>query len=124
MQPVVTGAGVLNTAGLPSGSVVAGILDPAGGINRTYNPSSVGLSPASGNTAASWLPATNGAITAASVLDNYWRAIPGQTDATTPKIGQVTLNLIPATNDTVRASSVMNFKLSPNALVILASGTF
>jgi hypothetical protein len=124
VQPVVLNSGALNTAGIPSGSVVAGILDPAGGINRMYNPTSVGFAPAGGDTAAHWLPATSAALTAASVLDNYWRSIPGQTDATVAKIGQVTMNLTAATADTVRASSVMSFKLSPNALVVLASGTF
>lgn len=129
VQPVVLNTGTdaapvyaLNTSGIPSGSVVAGILDPAGGLNRQYNPTTVGFTPTSGDTAAHWLPATNGALTAASVQDNIWTPITGSTGAT--KFGQVTLNLTPAAADTVRASSVMNFKLSPNAFVILASGTF
>jgi hypothetical protein len=38
--------------------------------------------------------------------------------------GQVQLYLTPAAANTVEASSVMNYYLSPRALVILATSTF
>lgn len=127
--PVVVNSGTdaapvytLNTAGLPAATVVAGILDPAGGINRTYNPTTVGYAPVSGDAANKWLPVTSAVVSATQVQDNYWTPVTGTTGAT--KVGQVSLNLTPAALDTVRASSVMQFKLSPNALVITASGTF
>jgi hypothetical protein len=103
--------------------VVAGILDPAGGINRQYNPTSVGFTPTTGDTAAHWLPVVT-SIAATTVNDQYWAPVPGVSQAANNKIGQVSLLLTAATADTVRASSVMQFKLSPNAFVIIATGTF
>ena len=126
VAPVVLANGTLNTAAIVAGtSRVAGILDPANGINRQYNPTSVGFAPVGGtDTAATWLPLVK-SISSVSVNDQYWTAVPGNT---TPqpnnKIGQVSLNLTAATADTVRASSVMQFKLSQNAFVITATGTF
>lgn len=124
VQPVVSSAGVLNASIVAGTSRVAGILDPAGGLNRQYNPTSVGFAPVTGtDTAATWLPLVS-SIAVTGVLDNYWLAIPGQSAATVAKPGVVTLVLTAATADTVRASSVMNFKLSSNAFVIIATGTF
>jgi hypothetical protein len=131
VQPVVSAAGVLNASIVAGTSRVAGILDPAGGINRMYNPTSVGFSPLGGtDTAATWLPIVT-SISASSVNDQYWAPTfqsGGQTGATVvnpnTKVGQVQLLLTAATADTVRASSVMQFKLSPNAFVIVATGTF
>lgn len=125
--PAVTGAGVLNTSGLPAGTVVAGILDPANGVHRIFNPQVVGLPVASGDAYTKWLPviATAG-LTAASVLDNYWTSIPGQSNQTTPKLGQISMPLTPAAADTVNSSSTFaNTKVSANALVITCTaGTF
>lgn len=131
VQPVVTSAGALNTNIVAGTSRVAGILDPAGGINRMYNPTSVGFTPQTGtDTAATWLPLV-ASITGSSVNDQYWASTfqsGGQSGATivnpNTKYGQVQLVLTAATADTVRASSVMNFKLSSNAFVIVATGTF
>lgn len=129
VAPVVLANGTLNTAAIVAGtSRVAGILDPAGGINRQYNPTSVGFAPVGGtDTAATWLPLVS-SITATTVNDQYWQPVftGGTTQVPQPnnKIGQVTLNLTPATADTVRASSVMQFKLSQGAFVITATGTF
>lgn len=110
---------------LTSGTVVAGILDPAGGINRMYNPTSVGFTPSNGDAVGKWLPAINSAgLVPTTVNDQYWASIPGQSGAANNKTGQLSLTLTAGTADTVRASSVMNFKLSPNAIVLTASGTF
>jgi hypothetical protein len=114
-------------------SRVAGILDPAGGINRMYNPTSVGLTPAGGDATSLWLPLVS-AITPTSVNDLYWAPVASGvgSNSSTPsvainpntKYGQITLNLTAGTSDTVRASSVMTFKLSQGAFVIIATGTF
>jgi len=123
--PVVTSAGALNASIVAGTSRVAGILDPVAGINRMYNPTSVGFAPVGGtDTAATWLPLVS-SISATSVNDQYWTPVPGNTvPQPNNKIGTVSLNLTPATADTVRASSVMQFKLSQNAFVIIATGTF
>lgn len=131
VQPVVTSAGVLNTNIVVNTSRVAGVLDPVSGINRMYNPTSVGFAPVTTvDTAATWLPLVT-AISATTVNDQYWQPVfqgnsGGTQQVAQPnnKIGQVSLTLTPATADTVRASSVMQFKLSQNAFVILATGTF
>lgn len=130
VQPVTTSAGVLNTNIVAGTSRVAGILDPAGGLNRMYNPTAVGFAPVTGtDTAATWLPIVT-SIAASSVNDQYWTPtfVGTQTGATVvnpnTKIGQVQLVLTAATADTVRASSVMNFRLSQYAFVIIATGTF
>lgn len=132
VAPVVSAAGVLNTAAIIAGtSRVAGILDPVAGINRMYNPTSVGFAPVGGtDTAATWLPLVS-AISAVTVNDQYWQPVfqgnsGGSQQVAQPntKTGQVILNLTPATADTVRASSVMQFRLSANAFVITATGTF
>jgi hypothetical protein len=124
--PVVTGAGALNTAGLPAGTVVGGILDPANGVHRIFNPQVIGLPVAGGDAYTKWLPtiATAG-LTAASVVDNYWLAIPGQSAGAT-KYGQISMPLTPAAADTVNASSTLvNTKVSANAFVITCTaGTF
>lgn len=130
VQPVVLNTGTdaapvysLNTAGIPAGAVVAGILDPVNGINRMYNPTSVGYTPTATDAVGKWLPAvTSAGLTATTIQDNYWTPATGSAGAN--KFGQVSLNLTAGTSDAVRASSVMNFKLSQNAFVIVASGTF
>lgn len=115
----------LNTTSLPAATVIAGILDPAGGINRLYNPFTVGLTAASGDAVAKWLPQINSnGLVATQVYDNYWAAIPGQVAATSYKFGQIAVTLTPGTSDTVRASSVMSFRVSPNAFFLVATGTF
>ena len=131
VQPVVQNTGTdaapvytLNASIVAGTSVVSGILDPAGGINRQYNPVSVGFTPTTGDTAAHWLPLVSSISLVGNVLDNYWASIPGQSAATVGKPGQVQLVLTAAAADTVRASSVMNFRLSPNAFVIIATSTF
>jgi hypothetical protein len=123
--PAVTGAGALNTAGLPAATVVAGILDPANGIHKIFNPQVLGLPVASGDAYTKWLPTVTVAPTAATVNDQYWAPVPGSTQGTNNKFGQITLNLSPTSADTVNASSVMQYKLSPNAIVITCTaGTF
>jgi hypothetical protein len=122
VQPVTLNGTSLN-AGLVAGtSRVAGILDPVAGINRTYDPASVGFTPSGSDATSVWLPLLN-TITATTVNDQYWAAVPGSTQGANNKLGQVQISLTAGTSDTVRASSVMNFKLSPNALVIIATGT-
>lgn len=125
--PVVTFAGAVAT--ISAGTAVAAILDPAGGINRVYNPYTVGYSGASGpqtsDTAATWLPTVSAAgLVGVVVNDQYWAAVPGVSQAANNKVGQVLLNLVPAAKDAVRASSVMNFRLSPNAIVFTTTSTF
>jgi len=129
--PVVTGAGALNTAGLPAGTVVGGILDPANGVHRIFNPQVVGLPVAGGDTYTKWLPViSTGGITAASVNDQYWQPVfnGGTTQVPQPytKLGQISVPLTPAAADTVNASSTLvNTKVSANALVITCTaGTF
>lgn len=127
--PAVTGAGALNTAGLPAATVVAGILDPANGIHKIFNPQVAGLPVASGDAYTKWLPTVTAAPTAATVNDQYWQPVfqGGTTQVPQPnnKLGQITLNLSPAAADTVNSSSVMQYKLSSNALVVTCTaGTF
>lgn len=124
--PVVTGAGALNTAGLPAGTVVGGILDPANGVHRIFNPQTVGLPVVGGDSYTKWLPTiSTGGVTAASIVDNYWGSAPGFTSGAT-KYGQISVPLTPAAADTVNASSTLvNTKVSSNALVITCTaGTF
>lgn len=128
VYPVVTSAGVLNASivagAAGTGTAVAGILDPVAGINRMYDPASVGLVPTASDTPSTWLP-TVSAISATSVNDQYWAAVPGSTQGANNKLGTISVSLTAAAKDTVRASSVMNFKLSTNAFVIAATaGTF
>ncbi len=123
VQPVVTAAGALNTAGLIAGTtLIAGILDPVS-TQRVFNPVIEGNPVATGDAASKWLPVVD-ALTATEVFDNYWLSVPGQTAAASPKVGQVQLQLTPAAANTVEASSVMKYYLSPGALVITATGTF
>lgn len=121
--PVVTGAGALNTAGLTAGTtLIAGILDPVS-TQRIFNPQAEGNPVVSADNATKWLP-VYAALTAAQVLDNYWLPVPGQSAATVAKIGQVKLQLTPAAANTIEAPSVLTFWLSPQALLITATGTF
>lgn len=121
--PAVTGAGALNTAGLPAATVVAGILDPANGIHKIFNPQTEGNAVLTGDAYTKWLPTISVAPTAASVVDNYWTPATGSAGAT--KLGQITLNLSPAAANVVEASSVMDYKLSANALIVTCTaGTF
>lgn len=125
--PAVTGAGVLNTAGLPAGTVIAGILDPVNGVHRIFNPQTLGLPVASGDAYTKWLPViSTGGVTAATVNDQYWAPVPGSTQGANNKIGQISIPLTPAAADTVDASSTLvNTKVSQNALVITCTaGTF
>lgn len=126
VQPAVTGAGAVNTAALPAGTVIAGILDPASGVNHIFNPQTKGLPVVTGtDTAATWLPVIgpNGLV-ATTVDDEYWAPVPGSTAGPHNKFGQIQVNLVPAAKDVVDASSVMAYKVSPNALFLVASGTF
>lgn len=123
--PAVTGAGVLNTAGLPAATVVAGILDPANGIHKIFNPQAEGNAVVTGDAYTKWLPTVTVAPTAASVDDQYWKPAGGTVPSPNTKLGQITLNLSPAAANVVEASSVMQYKLSANALVITCTaGTF
>jgi hypothetical protein len=116
-------APVWTPATITAGTVVAGILDPVSGINRMYNPSSVGFTPTAGDAVGKWLPAVAGAgLTSVSVQDNYWTPVTGNSGGN--KYGQFLLTLTAGTADTVRASSVMQFRLSPNAFVLTTTGTF
>lgn len=123
--PVVTGAGALNTAGLPSGTVIAGIVDPVS-TQRIFNPQAEGNPVASGDAYNHWLPSLGAAVSAAEVDDQYWSDVPGNSvPSPNNKVGQVTLKLTPAAANTVEAPSVMTFKVSPQALVITCTaGTF
>jgi hypothetical protein len=118
VEPVVV-AGALNTSGLPATTLIAGIVDPTS-TQRIFNPVAEGNPVASGDTAAHWLPAVKtGGLFAATVTD-YIKDPTGDTT----DVGQVTLELTPAAANTVEAPSVMTFKLSPQALIITATGTF
>lgn len=114
--PVVTGAGALNTAGLPAGTVIAGVLDPTM-TQRIFNPQAEGNPVVTGDAYTKWLPAVT-SLTATSIVDNLQSGAPTE-------IGQVTLNLASAAANTVEAPSVMTQRLSPRALVITCTaGTF
>lgn len=133
VQPVITSAGVLNTAGIVAGtSLIAGILDPTS-TDRIFNPVAEGNPVASGDAASKWLPVVStGYPTATTVADNYWtpvfNGVTFDSDSAVglgqSKFGQVQLFLTPAAANTVEASSVLHFYLSPNALVLVATGTF
>jgi hypothetical protein len=130
VQPVVTGAGVLNTAGIVGGTtVIAGILDPTS-TQRIFNPQAEGNAVVTGDAYTKWLPVvTTGGLTATTINDQYWQPVfqGGTTQVPQPnnKIGQVQLQLTPAAANVVEASSVMRFYLSPQALVITCTaGTF
>jgi hypothetical protein len=125
--PVVTGAGALTAALTDGSTLIAGIVDPTS-TQRIFNPQAEGNPVASGDTAATWLPVVE-AISAASVNDQYWAPVfSGQSGATVTnpntKVGQVKLQLQAAAKNTVEAASVMTFWLSPQALLITATGTF
>jgi hypothetical protein len=130
VQPVVTGAGVLNTAGIVAGTtVIAGILDPTS-TQRIFNPQAEGNAVVTGDAYTKWLPVVaTGGLTATTVNDQYWAptfAGSGNSySATNNKIGQVQLQLTPAAANVVEASSVLKFYLSPQAIVITCTaGTF
>ena len=120
--PVLTGAGALNTAGVTLGTtMIAGILDPQN-TQKLYNPVAEGNSVTSGDNATKWLPVLQN-MTAAQVQDNWWQTIPGQSAGAT-KTGQITLTLTPAAANTVEAASPQSVKVSPDALLIVATGSF
>lgn len=117
--------GVLNTAGLPAGTVVAGLLDPANGVHRLFNPQLIGLPVASGDSYTKWLPTiSTGGIVATVIQDNYWTPVAGA--AGSNKYGQIAVPLTPAAADTVNSSSTLvNTKMSPSGFVITCTaGTF
>ena len=128
VQPVITAAGAVNTAGLVAGTtLVAGILDP-NSTQRIFNPVAEGNPVVIGtDSAATWLPVVK-SLTATTVNDQYWAPAFAESSATydnpNNQFGQVQLFLTPAAKNTVEASSVLNFYLSPHALVIVATGTF
>lgn len=117
VQPVVTGAGALNTAGIIAGTTyVAGILDPQS-TQRVFNPQAEGNAVVGGDAYTAWLPKVS-ALTATQKTDYLQSGTPVET-------GQVQLFLTPAAKNVVEASSVLNFYLSPDALVITCTaGTF
>jgi hypothetical protein len=122
VNPVTLNGTSLNSAIVAGTSRVAGILDPVSGINRMYDPASVGFTPSGSDATSVWLPVVS-TITATTVNDQYWAAVPGSTQGANNKMGQVQVTLTAGSSDTVRASSVMAFKLSPQALVLTATGT-
>lgn len=115
--PVITGAGALNTALVAGTTVIAGIVDPTS-TQRIFNPQAEGNPVVSGTDSYTvWLPVLS-TISAASVVDNLQSSAPTE-------IGQITLTLKPAAKNTIEASSVMNFKVSPQAIIITCTaGTF
>lgn len=124
--PVVSG-GELNVSGVTVGStLIAGIVDPdiLGVVFNPVaegNPVTVTSGSTTGDTAATWLPVVK-SISAAQVTDDYWTPATGAAGST--KTGMVTLELTPAASNTIEASSVMTYKLSPDALLITATGSF
>lgn len=117
--------GVLNTAGLPAGTVIAGLLDPANGVHRLFNPQLLGLPVVSGDSYTKWLPVISSVgLTATQIQDNYWTPATGSAGAT--KLGQISIPLTPAAADTVNSSSTLvNTKVSPSAFAITCTaGTF
>ena len=122
--PVTTGAGALATSGLtPGTTLIAGFMDPVAGV-RIFNPQTEGNPVASSDNATKWLPVLASALSAATVNDQYWAEVPGSTQGANNKIGQVTLQLTPAAANSVEASSVMTYKLSPQAILLTATGSF
>jgi hypothetical protein len=119
VQPVVTGAGVLNIAGIVGGTTyVAAIVDPVS-TQRVFNPQAEGNAVGSGDAYTVWLPKVS-ALTATQVTDYLFPGGSNPVDT-----GQVQLSLTPATKNVVEASSVMKFYVSPQALVITCTaGTF
>lgn len=119
VQPVVTGAGALNTAGIIGGTTyIAAIVDPVS-TQRVFNPQAEGNAVVAADAYTKWLPqVTAGGLTATTKVDNLQSGTPTE-------IGQVVLQLTPAVANVVEASSVMRFYLSPQAMVITCtSGTF
>jgi hypothetical protein len=116
-------AGVVN-AGLVAGTtVIAGILDPIS-AERIFNPAAEGNPVASGDAYTKWLPVIK-TISGTTVVDNYWASVPGSTVPGPTSTGQVKLVLSPAAANTVEASSVLEFWLSPQALILTCTaGTF
>lgn len=112
---------------LVTGLYVVGILDPVSGINRMYNPASVGYTPTGGDAASVWLPKVT-AVTPISQVDAYWAPVfkdqSGATYTAKTKLGQVQVVLQAGTSDFVRGSSVMKFQLSANALLLTTVSTF
>lgn len=127
VEPVVLNSGTvsapvtaLNTGIVAGTSMVAAIIDPIS-TQRIFNPIAEGNAVANGATAATWLPVVK-SITAVSVTD-YLNQNAGFGTGVA-NIGQIKLILTPAAANVVEASSVLEFWLSPQALVILAtSGT-
>lgn len=119
--PVVTNTGTVSapvwtlSTALTAGTVVAGILDPVS-TQHIFNPRTEGNAVAVGDTAATWLPSVK-SFTATTKTDNLQSGAPSE-------FGQVQLFLTPAAKNVVEAASVMNYYLSPQALVITATGTF
>jgi hypothetical protein len=121
VQPVVTGAGVLNTAGIIGGTTyIAAIVDPVS-TQRVFNPQAEGNAVVSGDSYTAWLPqVAAGGLTATQKTDYL------NPSGTNPVgTGQVVLQLTPAVKNVVEASSVTRYYLSPQALVITCTaGTF
>lgn len=114
--PVVS-AGALTSALTAGTTRIAGILDPTM-TQRIFNPVAEGNAVASGDNATAWLPVVS-SISAAEVVDYIADPTGDTTD-----VGQVTLKLTPAAKNIVEAPSVMTFRMSPQALLITATGTF
>lgn len=101
-------------------SLVAAISDPTG-TDRTFNPVAEGNAVAHSDAASKWLPVLVG-LSAPTVTDDYWYTV---TETEGPSnVGQVTVQLHPAAANAVEQSSPMTFKVSPQATVTIATGTF
>jgi hypothetical protein len=113
-----TGATSLNsslvTDAAAGATLIAAISDP-NSTQRVFNPVAEGNTVQSGDAASKWLPALV-AFSAAQVTDNLNGGI--------NDVGQVTIQLKPATANTVEAGSPLTFKVSPQATVTVATGTF
>ncbi len=125
--PVVTGAGALNTGAVTLGTtMIAAIIDP-NSTQRIFNPQAEGNAVASSDNATKWLPVIT-KFTGTTQVDNYWAPVfvqqTGATSAPKTDVGQVQILLTPAAANVVEASSVLQFYVSPQALLITATGTF
>lgn len=129
VEPVVLNSGTvsapvlaLNTGIVAGTSVVAAIVDPISD-QRVFNPIAEGNAVANSAAAATWLPVVK-SITAVTVTD-YLNQNQGfgsaNSGAGVANIGQIRLILTPAAANVVEASSYMEYWLSPQALVILAT---
>jgi hypothetical protein len=112
------------TAGSPV--YIAAIIDPID-TQRIFNPYAEGNAVVAGtSTVAQFLPSLQASPVAVTVTD-YLNQNAGfgaaNSGAGVANIGQIKVRLVPGPSNIVEASSVLEFWLSPQAIILTASGT-